>query len=361
MKLHTPLALLTILSLAASESSSRAQGTNSVSTTPVGFVTINISAGTGTTRKSSLVSVPLLTWDTTLPSRGTVSSVKDSKTIVFTTSNTSDSGSAVLPQGSLSNPASPFLVRFVSGDAEGHMLLVSTTTPNTTTELTLADPHDSNLNLAQMGVKPGDKFSIHPCDTLLSFFGTPQSTGIRGGTSAVNADNITMIFNGSASTYFYSTSLNRWARVGLGNPNANNTPILPYYGIQYGRLDPTPLQLIAIGEVPTGKRKVKIRANGSTLLASYWPVDTTLASSPIRGIPSWRVGANTTLADRISLVINGSSSSFFHNGSSWRRVSLGNPLGDNQTFPLAGATMLSKTTPNTTTAITLEDTPPYSF
>jgi hypothetical protein len=307
-----------------------------------------------------MVSLPLLNKDNNIPSKAKVTSVNSSNSIGYTTLNTSESGSATIPNGYLSNPAEPYLIHFTTGNAAGFMLLVSSTVANTTSNLTLTDPHDTALNLANMGVAVNDEFRIYPCDTLLSFFGTPAQTNIRGGTSANQADNITLITAGSASTYFYHTGLNRWARVGLGNPNANNTPLLPFYGIQYGRLAPTPLQLVATGEVPLGKRKAKIRGNGSTLLATYWPVDTTLSLTSFRNIGSWRTGNAATNADRLVLSPSGSANTYWHTGTNWRRTSPGSPISDSTPVSLGTAALINKTTPGVQYTV-LEDLAPYNF
>lgn len=350
-------------SLALQASTQANQGTNtnnSVSTTPVGFVSINITAGTGVSKRVSLISLPLLTKDTSIPTNAKVSAVNNANSINYTTLNSSDSGSTTIPDGYLSNPAEPFLIHFTSGNAEGFMLLVSTTIPNTSSTLTLTDPSDTNLNLTNMGVSVNDEFKIYPCDTLLSFFGTPETTLVAGGANARGSDNIVSVFNGSASTYYYNTSLNRWTRVGLGSQNANNTPLLPFYGVQYSRIASTPLTLVAVGEVPTGKRKAKVKGTGTTILSSYWPVDTALAQSPLRNIGGWRMGPNQASADRVVLTSNGSASTYFNTGTNWKRVSFGSPLSDHIVMPLGTAVMIKKTTPGTTIT-TIEDQAPYSF
>lgn len=336
------------------------QTINSVSTKPVGFVTIDITAGTGNSKKTSLISIPLLSRDTSIPSKGNVTSVKDARTISYTTVGTGDGGNSTIPAGYLSNQAEPYLLHFTSGNAEGFMLLVSTQTPNTITEITLDDPHNGALNLTSLGVNIGDEFKIYPCDTLLSFFGTPESTLIKGGTSPANADTITMTFNGSASTYYYNTNLDRWARIGLGSPNANNIPLLPFYGLQYGRLASTPLQLISVGEVPTDKRKLKLRANGTTIVSSYWPQNALLSQTPFSNSEDWRKGNTAATSDKIVVVSNGGASTFWNNGSNWKRLGLGSPTSDTVTLPLAAATLINKVTPSKVTT-TLEDSAPYSF
>jgi uncharacterized protein (TIGR02597 family) len=353
------LILATLMAIAPKKLEAQTNS-NSVSTTPVGFTTITASAGSGTAIRSSFISLPLLNTDNTIPSRGSVVLVKDARTLVVIPSNQGDSGQASFPAGYLSTPADPFLLQMTSGDAEGMMYLVSTTTPNTGNEITLTDPNDPSLNLSNNGVKAGDTFRLYMCDTLLSFFGTPATTGVLGGTNASTADQIVLISHGSTASYFYSTTLNRWARVSLGSPNANNTPLLPYYGIQYSRLANTPLSLMATGEVPTTRRKVKVKASGSTLLATYWPTDTTLSSSGIGSMPGWVSGTNSTNTDRAVLTMSGSLTTHIFDGANWRRVAPGRPLSNTNAIPTGGSTMLQRRQTNSVYSI-LEQSAPYSL
>jgi hypothetical protein len=358
MKHVSTFAAMGILWVTAS--SLTAQNSNAVSTAPVGFVTIDITAGNGTAKKTSLISVPLLNKDTTIPSKGEVTAIVNPKTINFKTLNQGDTGNTIVPDGYLSKAAEPYLIHLTSGSAEGYMLLVSTTSANKTNEITLVDPQDPTLDVSTLGLGVGDKFSIYPCDTLLSFFGAPESTLIKGGATPTTADTIVLVSNGSSSTYFYSTTLNRWTRVSLGSPNANNTPLMPYYGIQYGRLANTPLSLVSVGEVPTGKRKLKIRGNGATLLSTYWPKDTSLNDMGIAQSQNWRNGATASMSDRIVLSKDGSVSTFWNNGTNWKRVALGSPNADTNQVTAAGAFLINKTTPGQTYT-TFVDSQPYSF
>jgi hypothetical protein len=135
---------------------------------------------------------------------------------------------------------------------------------------------------------------------------------------------------------------------------------MPYYGIQYGRLANTPLSLVSVGEVPTGKRKLKIRANGASLISTYWPRDTSLSNTGIAQSPSWRKGATPSVSDRVVLSRDGSVSTFWNNGTNWKRAALGSPNADTNVVAAAGAMLINKTTPGQTYT-TFEDSQPYSF
>ena len=229
------------------------------------------------------------------------------------------------------------------------MLLISTTAANTTNTVTLATDEAlrvgdlTNLGIAA-GIDTGDTYRIRPVDTLSSFFGTPESTPVQGGSSASSADTITIVVNGSATTYFFNTAASppRWSRVALGSPDASNVPLPPYAGVQYARIASTPLEFIVTGKVPAGQREVSIKNSGVTLLASYWPVSQTLADLAIQNTPNWGTGASAAAADTLVLSSGGSVSTFFHDGSNWRRVALGSPLANTNTVPVGASIMINK-------------------
>jgi hypothetical protein len=309
---------------------------------PFGYVKINITAGTGTSKKTTLVSIPLLE----------EAAINGSATgrITGLTATTITSTGAGWTAGELSAAASPHLIEITSGPAKGRMLLISTigTEANTADTVTLAAEERlrvgdlTNLGITA-GAENGDTYRIRPVDTLSSFFGTPDSTLIQGGASPSSADTITIVSNGGANTYFYSTTLGRWTRVTLGNPDASNTPIPPYAGVQYARLATTPLEFIVTGKVPSGEREVSIKNSGTTLLAPFWPVSQTLAGLAIHTTPNWTEGNSATVADTISLTTStGSVNNYFYDGSNWRRVALGNPLASTTEVPVGASVLINK-------------------
>lgn len=353
---------LTSIILTAPTYSQNLNSVQSVSTTPMGLVRLDIAPGTGVggTKRPSLISLPLLSTDSSIPNQGIVNAVKSQRTLEVSATNKGDDGSSSFPAGYLSNPQSPFVLMITSGQAKGIMYLIDTSTPNTQGEITLTDPHNLNLDLAQESIAPGDSFRIYPCDTLLSFFGTPETTGILGGVSPNTSDTILLVSNGSAQTYYFNTNLNRWARVGLGSPDASNIPLLPYYGIQYMRLSASPLELFTFGEVPTSSRKVKLRTKGITLLSSFYPIDWNLANFGLHNNQNWSKAPSSTLADTVVLSANGSVSTYFHNGSNWRRVGLGSPVAELTPIPGASAILINKK--DTSSGITIfEQELPYSL
>jgi hypothetical protein len=88
-------------------------------TDTVGFVTLNITTGTGSVRKSTLISAPLLD---TASINGSVTGNITGVTVTTMTCSTAN-----WTAGALSQAAAPYLIQITSGNATGHMFLISTT------------------------------------------------------------------------------------------------------------------------------------------------------------------------------------------------------------------------------------------
>ena len=327
---------ITSFSLAAVFASSvlltGANGQTTATTDPVGFVTVGITAGTGSAKKNTLFSVPLME---TEEIDGQVAG-----TITGVTANTISNSNAGWTAGALSQPATPFLIQITSGEAEGRLFLISSSantggaiagTANTGTTVTVSSIDTTQVNLTTLGIVSGtDTYKIFACDTLSSFFGTPATSNVQGGTTPATADTIVAFNNGAGSTYFYSTTSNKWVRAALGNPDSSNVHVLPYFGIQYGRLANTALSFVVTGAVPTVERQMAVKNAGTTFVSQFWPTDTTLGTSGLSTVVT--SGATVSSADTVVLFANGAATTYFFNGTNWKRVALGTPNAD--TTPL---------------------------
>ena len=132
-------------------------------TTPVGAMTITVAAApTVSSPKVSTLTIPLFN---PVPSNFQGQSVG---LITGITDNTITNTSAGWSAGALSQAASPYLVRITTGNATGRIFVVSTSAQNTSTTVTVGD---EGTPLTSSGLQVGDSYSIHPADTLLSFFG----------------------------------------------------------------------------------------------------------------------------------------------------------------------------------------------
>lgn len=328
-------------------------------TEPTGFVRLSIAAGTGTAKKTTLLSIPLLE-DPGITGRAT-------GRITGVGANTITASGAGWAAGALSAPGTPFLLEITSGTARGRMLLLSTATANTSDTVTLDAAEAARVgDLRQLGIvagpDSGDTYRIRPVDTLSSFFGAPETSGIVGGSSPATADTVILVMNGSASTYFYNTGVTppRWSRVGLGAADASNVPIPPYAGLQYARLGATPLEFFVIGRMPSGVRQVSVKNSGTTLLSPYWPVRQTLDGLGLQNLPGWKSAATHAEADTIILTSNGSAATYFHDGTNWRRVGLGGSNANDIEVPVGASVLISKKG-NAPGFATFQHTAPYSF
>ena len=310
-----------------------------VATDPVGYVTVTISPGNGSQKSTNVVSLPLHPIQENIDgiSIGVFSNV---------TSSSVEVSNAGWTEGALSNPSTPYLLRVTSGSAEGLIIPISTSIPNTSTELYLeTDFNGENIDLVSLGIavgENGDRFEIVPCDTLKSLFGTPESTGIVGGTSALNADSI-IIFSSFWSIYFYNTNENAWVKSTFGFPNADNQILHPDFALIYERIGTDPLPLTILGNVPLEQRNVVVGNSGITFLGNGWPVNTTLGESGIEQLPGWVSGSNASIADSVIIRSDlGAWESFFYNGSEWRKNAFGFPNADSQLLKSGSGLMLDR-------------------
>jgi hypothetical protein len=338
-KLNVTLAILVAAVMAGNA--------QTVSTEPVGYVTVKIIAGTGTAKKLSYVSLPLLEKD--LPITG-----KTRGTLTGVTPTTLTDSTAGWTAGALSAPNAPYLIAITSGTAAGRTFHIASNastggavgaaaSANTGTTVTIStlDTGSGISDLVSAGVAAGDSYEIYGCDTLSSALGSPSTTGVVSGASSSAADTVVVVVNGTASTYFHNGT--RWTRVFAGNPDASNVPLLPNHGFSYSRIGATDITLTPVGSVPTLARKVQIKNAGLTLLSTYYPADTTLASLGLQNTSGWTGNASSALADKVVLVSStGSASTYWYNGTGWRRVFAGNPAADSTVIPVGAMVYINK-------------------
>ena len=316
-------------------------------TNPIGVMNFTIPAGTGTTRTVSTLSLPL--HDTATAAGQMVGR------ITGVTATTLSNASGNWTAGQLSVAATPHILRVTSGNATGRTFLISTTTPNTATTLTIDASDALDTDLTTLGITAnattGDTYEIVPCDTLASVFGTPATLGVLGGATAAAADTVTLLDGVTPKTYFYSTTLGRWTRQALGSPDASNTPIRPDAGLNYSRLGNSAITFSLFGSVPSTSRKSVIRNSGPTYLAMGWPIDLTLTQLAIQTIPTWTTGANANVADTVQVFISGLWRTYWFDGTNWRRQALGSPISDSQVIPAGSNVILNQR--GTSTGISL--------
>ncbi len=303
-------------------------------TIPVGYVSVTIDAGTGVSRRIVPISLPLY--------GAAAANGQMTGQITALSASTLTNSNAGWSAGQLSQAASPYLIKLTSGVAIGRTFLISTTIENSDTTLTVSADDLVPGPLNSFGIAIGDTYEIIPCDTLGSFFGPAEAGGILGGTTAAAADQITLVTNGVSEAFYYNTTLNRWTKVAVGNPDASNIPLRPDSGLQYSRLAPTPLVLTVAGRVSATPRQAAVKASGTTLLAQGWPVGVSLINSNIHQIPGWVSAPTAAAADKVKTVINKGATIYWFDGTNWRRQALGSPISNNVILPAGVAVSLEK-------------------
>jgi uncharacterized protein (TIGR02597 family) len=308
-------------------------------TDPVGFVTVSAVAGTGSARTTSVISYPLLNSE--------IIAGQAYGRITDVTANSIINSSAGWSVGELSVAANPYFIRITSGLAKGYTFLISTSTANTATAVTIDPEEAAQIDLSALGIvtgASGDTYAIYACDTLSGAFGTPATTGIQGGilSSGEGADVVQLFVSGFWRQYYYNTTLASWRRVGP-NTISDNVPIRPDSAVLYSRLATSTLSLTVIGAVPTSDRKALVKKSGVSFLSNSWPVSLTLGTSGIQLIPGWASSAtydvNTT--DIVQLMVNGFWVKYFYSGTNWKRVGP-NTTSDSVSIAVGSAFIIEK-------------------
>jgi hypothetical protein len=311
-------------------------GFGQYATDPVGVVNLTIAPSpNGTTRILTALSAPLLAEAslTTGSATGKISSL---------TSTTITCDAAGWTAGNLSVAAAPKILRVTSGAAEGRTFLLSTVVANTATTVTLATTETTSLTtLGIVTGANGDTFKVLECDTLSSFFGDPS--GIVKNNNPDFADNVLLLINGAWVTHYHNTV--RWTKKGLGSLEATNQAIKPESAILFSRIGTGALSLSVTGSVPMSKRTDIVKKSGLTFVGSNWPVDVSLANSGIKDIPGWVANSDLISADQVLLLVSGAWTTFWFDGTNWRKKGLGSPISDTQLIVAGAGVLISKTVP----------------
>ncbi len=247
--------------------------------------------------------------------------------------------------GALSNAANPYYLRFTSGNAAGRTLLVSTTTANTSTRLTVLN---DNVDLTSSGgPAAGDSYEIILADTLASFFGDNTQDNpltVQGGASYDTADLVQIWGGASWQVFYFNTTRNRWELNGNTNLNANNRILRPDQGIIFKRRASTALEIYLTGRVPVTGSKPVHSIGGVTFVSHGFPVDIKLSALALRTIiPSWQGAASSTLsvlpdADIVQVWSGSSWLVFYYNTTRSRWEQMGNPNLSADNYNLAAGT-----------------------
>ena len=292
-----------------------------MATVPQGYVTLTVTAGTGTGLVPSVLAFPL---------QGTATaSGQMAGSVTSVTSNTITNANAGWTAGQLSQAATPYLIQFTSGQAVGRTFLLSTTTANTATTVALNPTDALNTDLTTLGIANTDTYQIIPADTLLSVLGTPATTGVLGNTSSTNCDLVDLFSAGGWTPYYYNTTSNHWTRSTPPYGVSDNLVIRPDTGVIYNRHAASPLSFVLVGRVPSVARQAAVSNSGITALSNDWPADLTLGTSSIQTLPGWVKGSSSATADTVqAFSVTTGWRTYYYNGTDWILATGPNSVSD---------------------------------
>jgi uncharacterized protein (TIGR02597 family) len=285
--------------LAFAPLSMRAQ---SVTTTPVGVMTVTVSAApSSTTPRYTSLALPLLN-----------SPVYSGRLAAVTASGITVAQSVVETM----NAANPYFIRINTGANQGLTLLIKSNNGSVLTVDNLRTGPLTSLPVPLNVGSSGDTYSIYPADTLNSLFGNLT----QGGTTPSQADQI-WLWQPAASGYFkyyYNVANSRWQDTDFDDP-ANNIVIMPDAGVMYVRRATTPVSFVITGTVPACDAVTQIRNSGYTLLASGFPVPMTLGNLGLSGNANWGKSSAFSTADQLWIwQPSAGYSKYFYNSSTSR-------------------------------------------
>ena len=328
----------------------------SVTTTPVGAVTVTIAAGTGTVRSATVASFPLVNTSVTNGvTSGTISSVS---------ANTITCSGAGWTASGLAQASFPYLLKITSGSAVGRTFLVTANSVDTLTVSTSDGSSTTPVDLTQMGIvtgASGDKFQIENADTLLTIFGPGDIDGINAplGNSNPNlADMVQINTANSYQTYYYDPAQSAWINL-VSEVPSNNLVIRPDTAVVYNRLKNTPFSITVTGSIPATNRKAIIRSGQTTILSSYWPKDMTLSGIGLHQLNGWVSSANPNTADIVQIRQGSSWQTYYHDGVNW--INLVSEVPSNNLTVGVGSGLLIKKRALTGAPLILDQAVPYTL
>ena len=267
------------------------------------------------------------------------------------TSTTITATGAGWTDGALATAAFPYAFRITSGAAAGATFGISANTTDTLTT--------SGVDLTALGVLTGvsgDTFRLVPIDTLNTLFG---SNTLLGGTSAAQADIVTLSSN-SQSSYYYNTTLGRWVRTTGPTTDRGNILILLDSAITIARKS-TALTLRFTGRVPDVRFSLEVPNAGTTYTHTGFPTDVTLGVLSLQtALPGWVSASSASNADILSVDIGAVSSAYFHNGTNWQRTT-GPSTNRDSIIIAAGIPIIIFKRGSASGTSTLNRNLPYSF
>jgi uncharacterized protein (TIGR02597 family) len=273
----------------------------SVSSTPVGYVTQTINAGTGSGRVFTPISLPLYSPTTISNASGSISSV--------TATGVTISGASF---GNLADATSPYSLRVTSGSLTGANLFISSNTSDT---LTFNFSQSSVSSTS--GLTADDTYELVEVDTLNSLFGGPSDGVIFSGATQVEADVVYVFSGGAWLSYFHNGS--NWVRKsGRSTIISDDLPLTSDTAVLFSRISDTSTSYVLTGTVPSTPSVLKLNGSGLSYLANNTPTSITLANLSLQTAAGFENGAT---GDSIYIYTNGSWLKYNYDGTDWIRKS----------------------------------------
>lgn len=226
-------------------------------TDPVGFISVNVGAGSPTLPTLSLISPTLLRpveWQGAATISGTTVTVAGTP---WTAAQFGTNGQ--------------YFVEIATGTTPGAWTDIQSSTTNTLTTL-------DNIS-AFAGASPTVRIRKHT--KLTDFLGVNNSAGLLGGTSMATADEVLVYDGTNYVRYWYYDGSDSQGAAGWRNESsqsAANVVIAPNEGIVVRRRGSTPVNFTALGSVKTGNTLVPVQA-GLNVVGAISAKGLTLATS----------------------------------------------------------------------------------
>ena len=329
------LSLLCVAALVAGVSTLSAQ---SVTTDPVGFITLTVFG-------------PAVTGDTanTFIGLGFTQPVSYQAALASAAATTLTDSSAAFTVDQFSGPAGSFYLELTNGTGAGRTSQI-TGTPTATT-ITTAD------NLSSF-VTAGATYKIRKNWTLSSVFGPNAESGIAGG-NITTADQVLVYSTAGQAylTFYYKTSGiggTGWRSTASTSINEATHPFMPTDGLLVLRHTAGNVTFALAGAVKLGPTALPV-VPGSNLLSNVYPAGTfTLNSSNLVG--SGLTGGNLTTADQV-LIFNNTSNAFDTyyfktsgiGGTGWRSTASTSTPEDNHGIPFGASVFIQRINPGSFT------------
>jgi hypothetical protein len=282
----------------------------SAATDPVGFISVNVDAGSVASPKLSLVS-PTLVRPVEWQGAATVSGTTITVTGTPWTAGQFGTGGQ-------------YFVEVATGTTPGAWTDIES---NATNSLTTSD----NLS-AFAGANATVRIRKHT--KLTDFVGVSNSAGLQGGTSASAADEVLVYDGSSATVYFYYTGAAPapgWYDLSFNS--AANVTIAPHQGVVIRRKTGSAVNFTAMGSVKTGNTLFPIQS-GVNVVGTVSAKGLTLATSGLyTGSTTTGVqgGTSASTADEVTIFTpTGPTIYFYYTGAApapgWYDLSF-NPAG----------------------------------